>query len=309
MDTTMTHAIRFVVAAVFLVSMTAPRADAVMVYALPGSPEGLPWAAEQQPAPPAPPALPAAPDKGKVRVEKDKEKIVIERHERNTGRRAGAAQEAVEDRSFKVEREATVSVTNLSGDVVITVEPGSEVKVHAVKRAWGTKEEAASAIEGTTVEMEQRGTRIEIGSVPRSRSNAEVAFSITVPPPTIVEVKSMSGDVTLKGIKGDARAETLSGDIVGRELGALSAVRTMSGDIYFSGCTAANEVTVGSVSGDVNAQNLKARSCSFSSVSGDMVFGSMSCERAAIRSAKRQCSGGPLERGGRCTTSNCTPET
>ena len=114
MDTTMTHAIRFVVAAVFLVSMTAPRADAVMRHC-PVRPKvcrGPPSSSLPHPhRRHCPPRL----TRGKVRVEKDKEKIVIERHERNTGRWAGATQEAVEDRSFKVEREATVSVTNLSG--------------------------------------------------------------------------------------------------------------------------------------------------------------------------------------------------
>jgi DUF4097 and DUF4098 domain-containing protein YvlB len=284
----MTHVLPFIVAAAVLTGPLAGRAHAVIADALPVLAERAPWI--------APPGTPGQSERSHVAQERQ------ERQKRVVVRKGKAVQEATEERTFKVDREPVLTITNLAGDITVTSGPGSEVRVQATRRAYAaTEEEARRQLEQTEVTMEQRGNRLEIRVItPKTHDRwSEVAFSVTAPATSTVDVRSLSGDVSLTGLNGDARIETMSGSIVGRELASLSSAKTLSGDIRLANCTSATDMAASSVSGEIEASGLKAKHCDFGSVSGDLGLKRVACDRAVVRSVSGNLAyAGSLGRGG-----------
>ena len=241
-----------------------------------------------------------------ARIERQKARDQVKSQKRiirkDRGDRHASVQERKELRTFKGGSDSVLSVSNLAGHISVTAAAGNEVRVEAIRRGFGeTDEEAARELEATEVAMEQRGGRLEIRGGPGSaHGHSEVQFTISAPSSVQVEIHSVAGDIALKGLKGDTRAESVSGDIVARESAALAALKTMSGDIDLSDCGARMELVVNSVSGDVSAARVKATSCTFGSISGEVGLNGVTCERAQVRTISGDLTfAGPLERAGR----------
>lgn len=191
---------------------------------------------------------------------------------------------------IKASDASTVLVQNFSGNITVSAGAPTEVRVQATKRARATDAaEAKARLDATTVSIEDRGGRIEIralvqrGEHGRQRG-ASVDFELAVPPGASVELKSVSGDLSVSGVKGMVTADTISGDVTASALTSESALRTVSGDVLVNASTVAGELTATSVSGDVTAKALKARALSASTVSGDVALADAFCERAVVKS-------------------------
>jgi DUF4097 and DUF4098 domain-containing protein YvlB len=127
-----------------------------------------------------------------------------------------------------------------------------------------------------------------------------VEFTITAPATVLADVRSLAGSITLTGLTGDARAETVSGNVVATDVSALSSAKTMSGAVQLSGCGASNELAASSVSGSLTATSVKAHDCSFGSVSGSVTLKDVVCERASTKAVTGEVIfEGPLSKGGR----------
>jgi DUF4097 and DUF4098 domain-containing protein YvlB len=111
-----------------------------------------------------------------------------------------------------------------------------------------------------------------------------VDFTVLVPEGASVELRSVSGNVKVTGVKGVVRAQSVSGNVVASNAPRVEYARTVSGDVELAGVSTDSDMTVQSVSGSVHASGLKARALDVSTVSGDVSLRDTSCERLNARS-------------------------
>ena len=187
-------------------------------------------------------------------------------------------------KTFSVGKTGSLLLHNMSGDVVITAGGGSEIKVEAVKRAKGRSQgEARQQLENVALTMQDAGGRVDVRAEPRGRDvRAWVDFTVIVPYEASAEIHSVSGDISVTGVKGEVRAETVSGNVKASGLTRLASMKSVSGDVELNGVESDGTLVLSSVSGDVTATNLKARALEVSAVSGDTVLNQCQSERATV---------------------------
>jgi hypothetical protein len=243
-------------------------------------------------APPNPPKPPKPPKPPEVWHQTDKD---AERGPERTERI---------ERTFKVGDGAMLVLANVSGDIAVSAAPGAEIRVEAVKRTRiADEDEAKRQLEATRVEFSERPGSVEVRAEPRGRHNrVSVSYTATVPPATRLEVRSVSGDVSITAVKGEVQAETVSGTVKASGLGPRAMLKAVSGDIAVSQVEQADELRVETVSGDVLAKAFKAKTVDAGSVSGSVRLLGGSCDRALVRSVSGDIEvDGGVVKGGRYT--------
>jgi len=131
--------------------------------------------------------------------------------------------------------------------------------------------------------QEAGGGRVDIRVEPRGReSRGWIDFNVVVPYEASAEIHSVSGDLSVTGVKGEVRAETVSGDVKGTGLSRLAAAKSVSGDVVLNNIESDGTLVLSAVSGDVTATNLKARALEVSAVSGDTVLNQCLTDRAQV---------------------------
>jgi DUF4097 and DUF4098 domain-containing protein YvlB len=184
----------------------------------------------------------------------------------------------------KVAEPSRVLVHSFSGNIAVSAGAAGEVRVEATKRASGGAD-AKAAGENARVAIEEHAGRVEVRAwAPRGPSRVAVDFTILVPSTASLELKSLSGDVSVTGVKGGVIAESMSGDIVATSLASDSTLRTVSGNVLVNASILTGELSANSVSGDVTAKGLKVRSLTAGTVSGKVAVQDALCERASVRS-------------------------
>jgi hypothetical protein len=198
---------------------------------------------------------------------------------------------------LKVPEGPTVLVHSFSGNITVSTGPAGEVRVEATKRTSGhgsDQADAKAAADNTRVLIEERSGRVEVKAwSPRGPSRVAVDFDVVVPASATVELKSLSGDIAVTGVKGGVSADSMSGDITANSLAGTSSLRTVSGNVVVNSSAGSGDFSANSISGDVTAKGLKARFVTFGSVSGNVAMQNASCERATVKSVS-----GNVEIGG-----------
>jgi DUF4097 and DUF4098 domain-containing protein YvlB len=209
-------------------------------------------------------------------------------------------------RVVKAPDPVTVLVQNFSGNVTVSAGTAHEVRIDATKRTRShNAAEAKERLDATTVSIEERPGRVEIRAVGQKGRHgrydvASVDFDLVVPAGASLELKSVSGDLSMLAVKGRVSADTVSGNITAGALGSDATLRTVSGDVIVNASAVTGDVTANSVSGDVTAKGLKARAVSASTVSGDVALRDASCERAVVKSVSGNLEfAGPLAKAAR----------
>jgi DUF4097 and DUF4098 domain-containing protein YvlB len=168
-------------------------------------------------------------------------------------------------RSFTLNRGATVSLGNISGDIKITSGTGSQVELYAVKTG------PAEQMSLVDVTMDAQPSRLSIQTVyPKTSGNNRVSVSYDLKVPRDVNldsINSVSGDIEISDINGRVVGHTVSGDIRGSRISQDANLESVSGDVHIS--DAGGRTTVHSVSGDAIAENIKG-DLETKSVSGDV---------------------------------------
>jgi len=164
---------------------------------------------------------------------------------------------------FEVNGPAKLIVDNRFGNV--RVERGTDPVIHvlAVETAYGSSQAAAeAALDILQVTMEQTGdtvrVRVKVEPGPsRNHTIGQVAFTITVPEETSVEIDTNSGDITLTGIEGEANLTTRFGSVeISDVQGGPLTVNTGSGRIQASNIqTGSLDITLETDFGEVNLEN------------------------------------------------------
>lgn len=158
------------------------------------------------------------------------------------------------DTTIAFDRNGTVTLIAQSGDIVVTGSTNGQLHVHATADNQNIRFEASSS----------RMT-LEVGV--GSRRGAETKFEVSVPQGVRVLARSQSGDVSIRGTRGEVEVNAFSGDVVVEDVTSHLTVTTLSG-----GITAANivgDLEVASTSGDVKVNNLRGNA-EVTTVSGDI---------------------------------------
>jgi DUF4097 and DUF4098 domain-containing protein YvlB len=204
-----------------------------------------------------------------------------------------------------------IQISNLAGDIVVTRGNGNDVTIDAVKTGRGqTTEQARQALQHVEVEIVERSGRVEIQtrySRPANGSRRDrrefsgsVDYTITAPERARITANSISGDLSVTGIKGDVALETISGDVRVASAGRVTQAKTASGDVEITDTTIEGTMDAATISGTMTLRNVKARRLDVGSVSGDVVLQGVECERLDAQSISGDVRlSGPLVKGGR----------
>jgi DUF4097 and DUF4098 domain-containing protein YvlB len=206
-------------------------------------------------------------------------------------------------RTFKAGPSGSLDLSNISGDIVITGGGGEEIRVEAVKRVHGRDTgESKRQLDAVTIEAREHTGRVEISTTyPRSQNiQVDVDYTVHVPAATTVSARSVSGNLQMTGVKGEARLETVSGNVTTANSGQLARVKSVSGDVSVSEGRSGEVLSVGTVSGNLTVRRLKARTLEVQTISGDLSLVDAMCERVQAKSISGDVRfGGTLMKAGR----------
>jgi len=201
------------------------------------------------------------------------------------GRDRGPGQTERFSRKVKLGRDGRVSVGNVSGDIAVTGGSGDEVSIEAVKRTRGDQ----SQLGAVRIVVDDRAGRVDIRTeYDNSRffrnNNVSVDYTVTVPSGASVDMKSVSGNIKVTGVRGSVRAESVSGNVTTTDTPKVETAKSVSGNVTLSGIAIDGDLSAGTVSGTVTAKGVKAHALELGSVSGDVVVTDVTCDRLTAKS-------------------------
>lgn len=148
---------------------------------------------------------------------------------------AQSRQEETFDRTLTLQPGGTLRLRTFSGRVRIQGTDGSQVVIHAVRRARPER------LRDIQIEVRQTGSTVEVEAnhqrVERENDNVvDTDFDIQVPARTQLDVTAFSAPIEVTNVQGDHRLKTFSGEI---RLAATSwnesdgvEANTFSGDVH-----------------------------------------------------------------------------
>ncbi|MFI5279062.1 MAG: DUF4097 family beta strand repeat-containing protein [Gemmatimonadales bacterium] len=163
------------------------------------------------------------------------------------------------DTTLSLRGQPKLSVTNLSGNIVIRVWSRAQVRVQA-------------EYDRSEVEVTEAGGRVSVRTLTR-RNSGEVDYTINVPRGTDVEINAVSSDVTMDNVCGSLNLNTVSGDVGVDCIEGDAQVQTVSGDVTVANVRT-RHLDVGSTSGDVIVRGVHGGVAAHS-VSGDVTLSSI----------------------------------
>jgi len=183
-------------------------------------------------------------------------------------------------RKIRLGRNGRVSLSNISGTVVVTGVAGGEMTIDAVKHG------ARASLDRVRIVIDDRPGRVDISTeydrLWRS-NNVDVDYTVSVPEDAALDVKSVSGDVRITGVKGSVRAQAVSGNVTTNNASRLEWAKSVSGDVVLAGVAHDGDLSLQSVSGRVRATGLKVRGLDVTTVSGDISLDAATVDRLNAR--------------------------
>jgi len=227
----------------------------------------------------------------RVELQADRFERFVEQRVEAQGRRGGGPGRGPEytenfSRTVRLGRNGALDLQNVAGDITVTGGGGDDVKIDAVKRVRHPNEaEGKALLSEIEIQVADRSGRVEVrAEYPRRRNwSGGVDFMVSVPRDASVSLRSVSGTVKVTNVNGELRAESVSGDIVTMATRKLRWAKTVSGDVDVSEAEA-DELSVGSVSGDVTVNRLKGTGFDAQTVSGDVRLADVEIDHATLRS-------------------------
>ncbi len=167
------------------------------------------------------------------------------------------------DRSLATGATPVVEITNVQGRVTVSAWDRQEVKV------TGTLEG-----EGDTLEFsgDQKHVVVKVHLDRKGHGHGrhdDAMLDINVPVGAQPEVQTVSADISVQGVKGEQRLNSVSGDVTTTLFDQPLDLRTVSGDADIRGNRGKGTVYVESTSGDVKARDLGS-TVEARTVSGDL---------------------------------------
>lgn len=156
------------------------------------------------------------------------------------------------DRTLTVSGAVNLDLTTGSGEVLIKTGDSSKVVIHGRVRSsndwWsGDAESAVRSVESNPP-INQSGNSIRIGyNLPEdAKRHVSIAYEVTVPADTTLQVNTGSGEISVEGVRSPAKLHTGSGDIRAKDLGPQSRLETGSGSVHADSVAAPSYASTGS---------------------------------------------------------------
>ncbi|MCB1049365.1 MAG: DUF4097 family beta strand repeat protein [Acidobacteria bacterium] len=168
-----------------------------------------------------------------------------------------------DQKQFEVGALPHLDLSNIAGDIEVTIgEPGA-IMIRYEKEDDDVK-----------VDFSQSGDRVTVRvDMPRrSHNKGGVSFKVTLPPETEVELKSISGHITAKGLARGGELETVSGNVRLDDSQGEFEASSVSGDVVVR--KARGQYRLGSVSGSVMVEEMDHSTLKAESVSGHLTLSS-----------------------------------
>ncbi len=163
------------------------------------------------------------------------------------------------DESRAVPNDPVVTIENVRGDVEILGWDEAEISVS------GELDDLAEAF---VFEVDGRNVLIEVRMPSRDVNWGDGSdLVVRLPAASRVSFNGVSTDVSLEGITGGARLQTVSGDIDARDIEGQFIANSVSGDVTVEGAT--DRASLTTISGEIEFES-NARRVRVDSVSGDI---------------------------------------
>lgn len=141
--------------------------------------------------------------------------------------------------SFTADGPTSLLVDSRAGNVIITAGQGDEILVQAHKTAWHSSQARAdAALEEMPIEVTQQGSQVIVRYKPPEKVLVigetrmdTVDFTIQVPEDTRVDAATVSGEVALSGVTGEAVLHSEFGNVSASNLQGALRITTNSGDV------------------------------------------------------------------------------
>jgi Toastrack DUF4097 len=214
-------------------------------------------------------------------------------------------------KTVKIGTDGELSLSNISGDIVVTRGNGGDATIEIVKTARArTADDARELLGLVNVTVTERTGRAEVRTVypqgdemrrnGRRNVNIAVNYTVTAPAGTRLTVNSISGSIRVSDIKGDVAANSISGTVRVANGGRISAAKSVSGDVEIIDTQTDGAIDVQSISGGVTLRKVTARRIDVGSVSGAVTVQDTQSDRVEAHSVSGSVEfGGTLAKGGR----------
>ena len=235
----------------------------------------------QGPPPPPPPSRVPAPPRVIIQGQSQRDRE-LQRELARKERENRVEQSERVNHTFRIGSSGELQVSNLSGDITIARGGGNEVRVEAVKIARArTEEQAREMLPVVRVEFSERAGRAEVKAVyPREHfghSNERnvsiaVAYTITAPEGTRINVRTLSGGIKVTGIKGELSLVSLSGAVRVFEGARVTTAKSTSGDVEIRDLQSDMPLEARSTSGNIIVSQSRAPRMELGTISGSVTI-------------------------------------
>jgi hypothetical protein len=180
---------------------------------------------------------------------------------------------------FLFDKMPRLRVRNISGETRIRVGEPGRITVIAKKHVNASSEDRAKRqLQNLEVRMEKNGDELRVephlyeqerGWVDLFRGKRfRVDFEITVPLECAVDAHTVSGDLSVSGMRGPLEIQGVSGDLSLEDVQGPLRLKSVSGDVDCRRYV--GHIEGNTVSGDVSFDAVRARSLQLHTVSGDI---------------------------------------
>jgi hypothetical protein len=151
---------------------------------------------------------------------------------------------------------------------------------------------------GTRAEVRTRYPERPRGD--RRNINVSTVYTVTAPAGTRVIARSISGNIRVTDIQGELTLDTTSGHVDVGNAARVTTAKSVSGNVTLTGVRTDAGVEASSISGNVTLRDVQARRLSLNSISGNVAIENVSTERAEAQTMSGNVHyAGTLAPGGR----------
>jgi DUF4097 and DUF4098 domain-containing protein YvlB len=174
-------------------------------------------------------------------------------HAQRVRTRFGSDDRSRVDTTIAFDKNGSVNVSAAGGDIVIVGWSRDQVQVRATS-------------DDDNIRFDASGSRLNLELTSRSHGS-DARFEMSVPYGVHVLARTQSGDISVRGTRGDVEAHAQSGDIIVEGVTSRLDVNTLSGDVTASDIS--GDIEISTINGDVKITDLRGNA-EVSTVSGEV---------------------------------------
>lgn len=206
----------------------------------------------------------------------------------------------------KIGAAGTLDLRNIAGDITINAGSGDTATIEIIRTARGTSDaDASEQLTLVRIEVAETAGRFEVREIypeRRARGNRRnfsvtTEYRVTAPAGARVRADSVSGSISVAGIRGEQTLNTISGNVAVRDGGRLVKGQSISGNVEIVSAQDDAVVEMSSTSGNVTARGIRLRRVDLGSISGRIVARDLQCDQASLHTIS-----GNVEYSGSLTT-------